>query len=161
LNLSYSIAFTKHLINSSFMSRGGGSIFMGLTRGWTLYFPGSYVFPGSQSRLKKCLPVERLSQRNKKLQNFLKPPCTPNKYQSPSDLHRCSFGQHYSELPLVVFSCYHKFPLIYRVGNRNGISGIPLWRRTALRLRCEESMKSRQSDGLFSCFSPLKMQLMS
>ena len=41
LNLSYLMAFNKHLINSSFMSRGGRNIFIGLTRGWTLSFPGA------------------------------------------------------------------------------------------------------------------------
>jgi hypothetical protein len=41
------------------------------------------------------------------------------------------------------------------VSNRNGRFVIPLWRRTAFRLRCEESTKSRQTDGLCSCFSLL------
>jgi hypothetical protein len=37
------MAFTKHLINSSFMWRGGRNILMGLTGGmcWILSFPGS------------------------------------------------------------------------------------------------------------------------
>ena len=39
------------------------------------------------------------------------------------------------------------------------VLGCPLW-RTAFRLRCEESLKSRQSDGLY-CFIPLKRPLAS
>ena len=41
LNLSYRMAFTTHLNNSSFTWRGRGTVFIGLTRGWTPSFPGS------------------------------------------------------------------------------------------------------------------------
>ena len=40
------------------------------------------------------------------------------------------------------------------------VLGFPLW-RTGFRLRCEESLKSRQSDGLCCCFIPLKRPLTS
>src|SRR5215469_15945385 len=74
-NISYPMAFTKHLINSSFMWRGRKDIFMGLTRGkccvlfsWRLSLPWLPV----TFDVMLCSAVERLSQRNKKKQNFEK-----------------------------------------------------------------------------------------
>jgi hypothetical protein len=66
--------------------------------------------------LDAMLGLEQLSQRHKKHQNFVTPPCKPIKHQSSSDFHRCSFGDHSSELPLVVFSCYPKFLLSIQSG---------------------------------------------